>query len=117
MPDAMVNLLSSFIFTVTAYHELLGTIVDYVLLPSTNGFRLTKKDPSKIDLQSFLNTSIIGASTSLRMPSLMNKFSNFFGKGGAPEWEIHVWQHFQDRIKNQSKKVKEDGVKGNVEFK
>lgn len=91
--------------------------MDYVRLPSANGFRLTKKDPSKIDLHSFLYTSVIGASTALRMPKLMSKFANFFGAGGAPKWEIDVWQKFQDSIKVQSKKVQEEDAKRKVEFK
>jgi len=52
--DSMVKLLSSIIFTVTAWHELVGQIVDYTELPSRCGVRLTKRDPSKIDLQSYL---------------------------------------------------------------
>jgi hypothetical protein len=35
--DAMVNLLSQAIFTVTAYHELVGSVVDFTILPSRAG--------------------------------------------------------------------------------
>jgi len=51
------------------------------------------------------------------MPKLMSKFANFFGVGGAPKWEIDVWQQFQDSIKAQSKKVQEEDAKRSVEFK
>lgn len=86
-------------------------------LPSANGFRITKKNPSLIDLHSFMYTSVIGASTALRMPALMSKFPNFFGAGGAPSWEIDVWQKFQDSIKAQAKKVQAEDAKRSVEFK
>lgn len=117
----MVNLLSSIIFTVTALHEIFGYVVDNVALPTTSGFRLTIKDSSKIDLQSFLYSTVLAASTSLRMPKLINEFNNFFGKDengkvdDAIKWEIDVWRQFQDSLKVQSKKVKEDNKK-NIEF-
>jgi len=115
--DAMVNLLTSIIFTVTAYHEMVGHVIDYTELPTRAGFRLTKADPSSIDLQSFLGSAIITASTSTKMPQLMSAFSNFFGAGGAPEWEINVWSNFQDCLVEQSKKVQEGDAKREVEFK
>jgi hypothetical protein len=115
--DAMVNLLSSIIFTVTAYHELIGNVVDYTVLPSRAGFRLTKKDPSKIDLQSFLYTAAITASTSKQMPRLMAPFENFFGAGGAPLWERDAWSSLQADLKSQSKKVRQDDKEREVEFK
>ena len=42
---------------------------------------------------------------------------NFFGKGGAPVWEIEVWAHFQEAIQEQSKKVQADDEKRKTEFK
>ena len=36
-PDAMVNLLSTIIFTVTGYHEIIGHVVDYTILPTRAG--------------------------------------------------------------------------------
>lgn len=115
--SAMANLLSSIIFTVTAYHELVGHVVDYILLPSRAGFRLTKRDPSKIDLQSFLYAMAIGASTSKRMPSLVAQFQNFFGAGGAPLWEREVWSTFQADLTSQSRKVRQDDNEREIEFK
>jgi hypothetical protein len=106
--DSMVNLLSSVIFAVTAYHELVGHVVDYTILPSRAGFRLCKQDPSEIDLQSLLLTSIIAASTSVPMPKLMSKFDNFFGAGGAPAWEKSVWSSFQTKLAEQSVKVQQE---------
>lgn len=116
-PNAMVNMLSSIIFTVTAYHELIGHIVDYTILPSKAGFRLNKKDPLHIDLQSFLYTEAITASTSTRMPQLMSSFPNFFSVGGAPVWERDVWNTFQADLQSQSTKVQEDDAAREVEFK
>ena len=115
--DAMVNLLSQIIFTVTAYHELIGHVIDYTILPSRAGFRLTKDNPSQIDLQSYLLASIITASTSIKMPDLMKSFGNFFGVGGAPAWETTVWADFQSKLGAQSKKVKAADAKRVVEFK
>ena len=115
--DAMLNLLSSVIFTVTAYHEMIGHVIDYTNLPSKAGLRLTKDDPSEIDLQSFLNLFVITASTLSTMPKLMSKFENFFGAGGAPTWEIDVWKDFVDNLEVQSKKVQKEDKKRSVEFK
>lgn len=117
--DSMVNLLSSIIFAVTAYHELVGHVVDYTILPTRAGFRLCKEDPSEIDLQSLLLTSIIAASTSVPMPKLMSKFENFFGAGGAPAWEKDVWSSFLLKLAEQSTKVQgEDSTRpGGMEFK
>mmetsp|Transcript_8167 Transcript_8167/g.11666 ORF Transcript_8167/g.11666 Transcript_8167/m.11666 type:complete len:181 (-) Transcript_8167:170-712(-) len=114
--ENMINVLSSIIFTVTAYHELVGYLVDYALLPSRAGFRLTKKDPSAIDFQSYLLTSVIAASTSVKMPMLTNKFPNFFGVDGAPEWERTLWNSFQSKITEQSAKVQAANKKLPVEF-
>ncbi len=125
-PDAMVNLLSTIIFTVTGYHELIGHVVDYTILPSRAGFRIAKKgkgDQTKIDTQAFLNAAIIGASTSKRMPALMGEYGNYIAAGGAPSWEREAWATFQDALAVQSKKVQgadEDRMSnsGNdVEFK
>jgi len=115
--DAMVNLLSQIIFTVTAYHELVGHVIDYTILPSRAGFRLTKKNPSQIDLQSFLLANLITASASVAMPRLMHSFGNFIGVGGAPAWETTVWADFQSKLGVQSKKVKAADAKRVVEFK
>eukprot|EP00980_Cylindrotheca_fusiformis_P011991 scaffold2836_cov99-Cylindrotheca_fusiformis.AAC.6 len=115
--NAMVDLLSTIIFTVTAYHELVGHVIDYTLLPSRAGFRLTKRDPSRIDLQAFLYTMSIAASTSKRMPALMADFPNFFGEGGAPAWEREVWNTFQADLISQSKKVRNDDADREMEFK
>lgn len=106
--DSMVNLLSSIIFAVTAYHELVGHVVDYTILPSRAGFRLCKEDPTEIDLQSLLLTSIIAASTSVPMPKLMSKFDNFFGSGGAPAWEKSVWSSFLTKLQEQAAKVQRE---------
>ncbi|CAJ1955964.1 unnamed protein product [Cylindrotheca closterium] len=115
--NAMVNLLSSIIFTVTAYHEIIGHVVDYAILPSKAGFRLNKKDPLHIDLQSFLYTEIISASTSTKMPQLFGFFRNYFSSAGAPSWEREVWNSFQSDLRSQSTKVQEDDAAREVEFK
>lgn len=114
--ENMINVLSSIIFAVTGYHELIGHVVDYTLLPSRAGFRLTKKDPSEVDFQSYLLTNVISASTSVPMPMLMEKFPNFFGVGG-PEWERTVWDSFHTKLVAQSEKVQAADKKRAVEYK
>jgi len=117
-PDAMTNLLSTIIFTVTAYHELIGHVIDYAILPSRAAFRLTKNgDPMQADIQAFLLTATIAASTSIKMPMLMKKFPNFFGAGDAPPWERDVWDSFIGNLQVQSDKVQELDEKRDVEFK
>jgi len=115
--ENLVNLFSSIIFAVTCWHELVGYAVDYVLLPTTAGVRITKNNPSRIDLQSYLLSGVIGAATSLRMPNLMRSFPAYFGAGGSPAWERDAWTTFQADLRAQSTKVKADQKKTNVEFK
>ncbi len=118
--DAMVDLLSVIIFTVTGYHEIIGHVVDYTDLPTKAGFRVTKemsKDKPQIDVQSFLLASIISGSTSVRMPKLMKEFPNFFSAAGAPDWEAGVWKSFQDKLSAQSKVIQDRDAKRDFEFK
>ena len=114
---ALINLCSTIIFTVTGYHELIGHVVDYTVFPWRSGFRLTKKDPSMIDLQSLILSGIISASTSKRMPMLMSPFENFFGAGGAPAWERDLWNFFIEELDKQSKKVQAEGAAADFEWK
>ena len=116
--DSMVDLLSQIIFVVTAWHELVGGVVDYVSLPSQCGFRITEDD-SQIgsDLQSYFLMGIVGASTSIRMPFLMRGFKNFFGKGVGQDWEVTVWGDFLAALEKQSEAVKKADAKRAVEFK
>ena len=116
--EAKLDTLAQMIWCVTGYHEMVGTIVDYTRLPSFMGLR-SLEDPSKTstDLQSFLIFSALTGSTALRMPVLVGKFDNFFGKGGAPEWETRVWTNFQNAIQEQSRKVKAADEKRKTEFK
>lgn len=116
--EKMANLLSTVIFAVTAYHELIGHVVDYTVTPRRAGFRIAKDgDQTQIDMQSFLNAAIISASTSKRMPQLMGEFTNYIGAGGAPSWERDVWDSFQEKLKERSEKVREEDEGRDVEFK
>jgi len=114
--DDMINLITQTIFTVTAYHELVGGVVDYVKYPSRNGFRLIEGE-TEIDTQSWLLTALIGASTAIRMPQLARPFDKFFGAGGAPAWERDVWDSFTSDLEGQSKKVQAADADRSVEFK
>ena len=115
--EALVNLCSTIVFTVTGYHELIGHVVDYTNFPWKAGFRITKKDPSQADLQALLLTGVISASTSKRMPMLMSPFKNYFGAGGAPSWERDLWDNFIMELGQQSKKVQSEEATATFEWK
>lgn len=115
--DDMVNLVSQIIFTVTAYHELVGHVVDYTSDINRAGFRIAETDETTLDVQALLLTGLISASTSVRMPPLMAEYKDFFGAGGAPRYERVAWDAFVSQLKAQSKKVQENDSKREVEFK
>jgi hypothetical protein len=116
--EDMIKLITQSIFTVTAHHELVGAVVDYSMQPDRAGFRIAKDcDGNETDLQSFLLQGIIAATTSVKMPSLMKPFTNFFGVGGAPSWERDLWITFQDKLKEQSELVDKRDATRDVEFK
>ena len=117
-PANMINLLTQCIFVVTAHHELVGCVIDYIKLPSRAGFRLLKDHTkSEIDVQSFILGCLIGASTAIRMPALMKSFDHYFGDGGAPAWERDVWNKFVENMQAQSQKVQNEDKTRTVEFK
>jgi len=91
----MDDRITTIVWTVKGYHELLGHIADHCLfdIPNRAGFRLTSKQasPTIIDVQSSspLNGAIIGGSIALPTPQLlMAQSSNFtIAAGGAPAWD------------------------------
>lgn len=115
--DDMVQLVSQIIFMVTAYHELVGNVVDYTSQINRAGFRIANNDEMTLDIQSLLLTAIIAASTSIRMPQLMADFPNFFSAGGAPAYEREVWNSFLKKLETQSQKVQDADAERGVEFK
>jgi len=115
--EALVDLCSTIVFTVTGYHELIGHVVDYSVFPWRAGVRLTKNDPSRVDLQSLLLFGLISASTSKRMPLLMSPFRNYFGAGGAPSWERELWDGFVAELEWQSEKVRAEEATADFEWK
>lgn len=114
--DAMAKLLAQTVFTVTAWHELVGTIIDYAAAIDGAGTRLVE-GTSQADPQAYLDNLIICAVTGMKMPMLAKPFSNYFGKDGAPEWEAKEWNSFVEDLLAQSKAVKEDEAKREFEFK
>ncbi|KAL7564934.1 hypothetical protein ACA910_010332 [Epithemia clementina (nom. ined.)] len=120
--DDMVNLVTQIIFVVTWYHELVGNVVDYTSKPDRAGLRVVENNGNEtnqtvMDLQSFLLGAFISASTSLRMPSLMAPFPNYFGQGGAPLWERELWDGFNAKLRALSKIIKAVDAKRSVEYK
>lgn len=114
--DALVNLCAQMIFCVTAYHELVGGVVEYFRLPSRFGFRITEGATS-VDVQSYLIASIVSGSTSIKMPMLMKGFPNFFGAGGAKEWERDVWNTFVADLAEQENVVVENEANRDFEYR
>jgi hypothetical protein len=115
--EERINVLSQLIFVVTAYHELVGTVIDYAQLPSFMGLRALRDGSTTTDLQAYLNALGLAAFTALRMPDLMSSFPNFFGKDGAPEWEVTVWSNFQTKLKIRSEQVEEANKTRKYPFK
>lgn len=101
--ENLIKVVSQVIFVVTAYHELIGNVVDYALLPSRTGFRIAEKNPSRVDMQSYLNTLIISASTAVPMPKLMAEFPNYFSEEEKP-----LWKRFQGKLQKLSAKLKRE---------
>ena len=102
--DSMIDLLSQFIFVVTAYHELVGHVVDYNYDPDSKriAVRLNNQNRAQGDLQSQLLINVVAASTSQKMPQLVGSYPNFFAQNGAPEWERTIWDDFQAKLQAQS---------------
>mmetsp|Transcript_25323 Transcript_25323/g.38398 ORF Transcript_25323/g.38398 Transcript_25323/m.38398 type:complete len:171 (+) Transcript_25323:1333-1845(+) len=116
--DNMVDLISTIVFTVTAYHELIGHVPDYTDFSNKAGLRIPRNgDMKAVDIQAFILMSLISSSTSLPAPQLMADFKNYIGVGGAPTWERDVWMKFQAEQKLQKEKVEKDAEKRAVEWK
>ena len=67
-----------------------------------------------MDAQAFLISIVIAGLTSVRNPSLMRQFKNFFGAGGALLWER---ANFVSKLEIQSKAVQAADAKREVDFK
>jgi hypothetical protein len=116
--DNIVKVVTQIIFTVTAYHELVGNVVDYTAEVDRAGFRISNgSNETTLDVQALMLQAVISASTSVRMPQLMSEFPNFFSAGGAPAYERKAWSLFLDKLKTQSEKVKAADAERDVEFK
>jgi hypothetical protein len=117
-PENMVDLVTTIIWTVTGYHEIIGHVADYFDRPDKTGFRLTKKNPTTIDIQSSILGAIIAATTALPAPQLLAEYPNYIGVGeNVPAWERNVWSKFVGEMELQAKKVQENDRKRDFEFK
>lgn len=116
--ENMVELMSSVIFGVTAFHELIGHVPDYTDSPFKAGFRVPRTSPLQVDLQSYLLMAVVSAATSVPAPQLLANYPNYFAEGGAPGWERDVWNIYVREMGLQSKKVQNDEWKNrDFEFK
>jgi len=115
---ALIDLLTQIIFVVTAYHEIVGYVIDIATLPDRGSFRVSLDcDENQMDAQSYILTAVLAATTSVRMPRLMNEFKGFFGAKRAPKWEKSVWKKFQEELKSQSARVQAADAERDVKFK
>jgi hypothetical protein len=119
--ESTVDVLTQSIFVVTCYHEIVGTLIDYTNDISFGGFRVGKDDEdgnacTEKDVQGFLFSNLLTASTGLQVPMLMKPYKNYFSQDGAPEWEAEQWNKFQASLEAQSKKVKESRTKDDIQF-
>lgn len=104
--ESMIDLISQVIFTVTAWHELVGYVRELNAPDKAAVGRVSSGcDQLQVDIQNFILSSVTHASTSLAMPSLMKEFPNYFGHGGAPSWEREVWDKFVEDLKLESADV------------
>ncbi len=115
--DNMVDLITTIIWTVTCYHELIGHVTDYSIVPSRAGLRIAKSDKTQVDAQAFLVGAFVTAATALPSPQLMAEFPNYIGAGGAPEWERDVWTKYLAQMGLQTKKVQDRDRNSDFEFK
>lgn len=116
--DNIVKVVTQIIFTVTAYHELVGNVVDYTAKVDRAGWRIINgSDETTLDVQALMLQAVISASTSIRMPELMSEFPNFFSAGGAPAYEREAWNAFLGKLSKQSEKVNKADSMRDVEFK
>lgn len=109
-----VNAISQFVFIVTGFHEVVGSISEHLNHWQGVSLRITPES-DHTDIQGQMITSAIMASTSLRTPNLIGKYENYF----VHEGERAVWEEFQTELKVLSAKikVKNEGRVKNGRFK
>ena len=116
----MIDLLSQCVFRVTCYHEIAGVVVQYASDPFAYAVCLREDKYGNIvlqwDVQCYLLTMVIVATTSLKVPHLMAPYAKYFGENGAPEWEKTTWGDFQDALEKQSAAVKKAESERDVKF-
>lgn len=119
--ESMVHLLTQGIFIVTAYHEIVGTVIDYTQDPKFVSFRVCEDDKdgnaaTECDVQEFITKLAITAGTGLKVPMLMKPYRGYFGRRGSPNWERKRWARFQRDLRKLSKKVRKSDKNKEVQF-
>eukprot|EP01063_Lacrimia_lanifica_P010623 TRINITY_DN17363_c0_g1_i1.p1 TRINITY_DN17363_c0_g1~~TRINITY_DN17363_c0_g1_i1.p1 ORF type:complete len:952 (+),score=372.37 TRINITY_DN17363_c0_g1_i1:49-2904(+) len=109
--ETLADTLAQFMFTVTGYHELYGTIGEYLATPSTSAMRVAEGKKAA-DLQAFLITNVLLAATSVRTPMLL----------GA-EWKDHFtdaervhWDAYQKELEQGKQDVEARNAARDVRF-
>ena len=100
--DDLVNLLSTYAFTVTCQHEQVGSISDSIETPWHGGIRIVP-DAVKADKQTFIGGAILLALTSVQTPPLQSGFADFW----KDDEERAIWQGFQDSLSEIVNRVAE----------
>eukprot|EP00039_Didymoeca_costata_P015074 m.251498 g.251498 ORF g.251498 m.251498 type:complete len:1031 (-) comp16149_c0_seq9:132-3224(-) len=104
----VVDMLTQFVFTVTGYHELVGSISEFLTSKEGYGLR-ARATGSLMDFQCHAIGSALIATTSTPTPPLMSDFRRFYGKGqNAKAWEVIVWGRFQDNLKRLAKDMEQE---------
>ena len=103
--DALASLCTQFIWTVTAYHQLVGVVNGYTQFASGLGLRVVP-GATQTDLECYVIGAVITALTGIWTPKLLCKFANYFGQGDSvPAWEVDVWKDFVQACEAQSQVV------------
>jgi len=98
--DALLDALAQFAFTVTAHHELVGSIADHLRDPTRGGSRI-RPGSVRCDAQGFMLGAALMAFTSLPCPMLLSPFKMFWINAE----ETARWQHLQNGLQAVSEGV------------
>jgi len=92
--DSLVDVCAQFAFSVSAYHEQVGSIVEYLRTPLHCGFRI-RPNALRVDAQSWIIAACLISMTSIQTPALLSDFPTFFKDGPVKD----AWIAMQAQLK------------------
>lgn len=98
--DSLADVLAQYSFLVTAHHEHVGSIAEYLETPKHCGFRI-RKDATAVDAQSFFIGNALMAMTSIKTPDLQDPFRAYF----KPGIEAQTWNRLQKGLLEVERRV------------